>query len=292
MQIVDIIIDLHFTNFHTTTASKAVAGGHSMTITRQRDRLRHEAVDHPDGADLGRPRHADGRAAAALLAPRRPRYRRHRYPQESASARRGPVGLLHARCCCHLGTTLYCGKVFYRVTEAALPTLRVVPNPRVAQFARVEAIGWTLPIDDTSFRIYVAGRVKTSGDIGRMRSRFNEKFCWGMTENAVEFEAGSFIREARRRRDRRNPDGEKPWSISRHRPLADIGLHHDGGDTARHIFPGRLSPRAAWPNGSPSFLLTVSIGIFNLCRLQRPRLRLPICALRHGDQDESRPKTG
>ena len=30
------------------------------------------------------------------------------------------------------------GKLFYRVTEAALPTLRVVPNPRVAQFARVE----------------------------------------------------------------------------------------------------------------------------------------------------------
>ncbi len=30
------------------------------------------------------------------------------------------------------------GKIFYRVTEAALPTLRVVPNPRVAQFARVE----------------------------------------------------------------------------------------------------------------------------------------------------------
>ncbi len=29
------------------------------------------------------------------------------------------------------------GKTFYRVTEAALPTLRVVPNPRVAQFARV-----------------------------------------------------------------------------------------------------------------------------------------------------------
>src|SRR5204862_6836826 len=52
------------------------------------------------------------------------------------------------------------GRVFYRVTEAALPTLRVVPNPRVAQFARVESIGWTLPIDDTSFRIYVAGRVK------------------------------------------------------------------------------------------------------------------------------------
>ena len=74
------------------------------------------------------------------------------------------------------------GKVFYRVTEAALPTLRVVPNPRVAQFARVESIGWTLPIDDTSFRIYVAGRVKKSGDIGRMRSKFNGKFWWDMTE--------------------------------------------------------------------------------------------------------------
>ena len=41
------------------------------------------------------------------------------------------------------------GKRFYRVTEAALPTLRVVPNPRVAQFGRVESIGWVLPIDDT-----------------------------------------------------------------------------------------------------------------------------------------------
>ena len=77
------------------------------------------------------------------------------------------------------------GKVFYRVTEAALPTLRVVPNPRVAQFARVESIGWTLPIDDTSFRIYVAGRVEESGDIGRMRSKFNGKFWWDMTRTGA-----------------------------------------------------------------------------------------------------------
>ena len=62
------------------------------------------------------------------------------------------------------------GKVFYRITEAALPTLRV------------ESIGWTLPIDDVSFRIYVVGRVKRSGDIGRMRSKFNGKFWWDMTE--------------------------------------------------------------------------------------------------------------
>jgi phenylpropionate dioxygenase-like ring-hydroxylating dioxygenase large terminal subunit len=74
------------------------------------------------------------------------------------------------------------GKLFYRVTEAALPTLRVVPNPRVARFARVESIGWVLPIDDTSFRIYVAGRVRATGDIGRMRSKFAGRFWWDLTE--------------------------------------------------------------------------------------------------------------
>jgi phenylpropionate dioxygenase-like ring-hydroxylating dioxygenase large terminal subunit len=74
------------------------------------------------------------------------------------------------------------GKTFYRVTEAALPTLRVVPNPRVAQFSRVESIGWVLPIDDASFRIYTAGRVKSTGDLGRVRSKFNGKDWWDMSE--------------------------------------------------------------------------------------------------------------
>lgn len=74
------------------------------------------------------------------------------------------------------------GKTFYRVTEAALPTMRVVPNPRVAQYARVESIGWVLPIDDTTFRIYVAGRVKEPGALGRMRSKFNGKFWQDMSE--------------------------------------------------------------------------------------------------------------
>ncbi|WP_316187995.1 MULTISPECIES: aromatic ring-hydroxylating dioxygenase subunit alpha [unclassified Bradyrhizobium] len=74
------------------------------------------------------------------------------------------------------------GKLFYRIAQAVLPTLRVVPNPRVAEFARVESIGWVLPIDDTSFRIYVAGRAKNPGDTGRMRSKFNGKFWWDMTE--------------------------------------------------------------------------------------------------------------
>jgi phenylpropionate dioxygenase-like ring-hydroxylating dioxygenase large terminal subunit len=67
------------------------------------------------------------------------------------------------------------GKTHHRVTEAVFPTLRVVPNPRVAKYTRVESIGWTLPIDDTHFRIYVAGRVTEPGELGRFRSTMNGK---------------------------------------------------------------------------------------------------------------------
>jgi phenylpropionate dioxygenase-like ring-hydroxylating dioxygenase large terminal subunit len=74
------------------------------------------------------------------------------------------------------------GRVHYRITEAALPTLRVVPNPRVAQYSRVESLGWTLPIDDTHFRIYVAGRVKEKGELGKKRSRMNGKLWSELTE--------------------------------------------------------------------------------------------------------------
>lgn len=58
------------------------------------------------------------------------------------------------------------GKRFRRVTEVAMPTLRVVPNPFAAAFNQpVESLGWVLPIDDTHYRIYTAGRVTHSGDL-------------------------------------------------------------------------------------------------------------------------------
>ena len=73
---------------------------------------------------------------------------------------------------------------FRRVTEAVLPTLRVVPNPRVGAVRHAsKSIGWVLPIDDTHFRIYVAGRVQAEGrarphalalqrqDLGRAHAR-------------------------------------------------------------------------------------------------------------------------
>lgn len=74
------------------------------------------------------------------------------------------------------------GRVHRRVTEVVMPTLRVVPNPRVAKYGKVESIGWVLPIDDTSFRIYVAGRVTQKGELSRFRSKMNGKFWWDLSE--------------------------------------------------------------------------------------------------------------
>lgn len=68
------------------------------------------------------------------------------------------------------------GRSFRRVTEAALPTLRVVANPQVGdRFGMVESIGWTLPIDDTHYRIYVAGRVREKGELKKFKSKYNGK---------------------------------------------------------------------------------------------------------------------
>ena len=81
----------------------------------------------------------------------------------------------------HSARKLEDGRIHYRASEAVMPTLRVIPNPRVAQYCRVEAIGWILPIDDTHFRIYVAGRVKEKGEMGKGRSRMNGKLWKDLT---------------------------------------------------------------------------------------------------------------
>ncbi len=78
--------------------------------------------------------------------------------------------------------TLDDGSTFRRVTEACIPTLRVVPNPRVGQYARVESIGFVLPIDDTSFRIYTVARVRTPGELTGFRSRQNGKLWHELSE--------------------------------------------------------------------------------------------------------------
>lgn len=67
------------------------------------------------------------------------------------------------------------GTVHRRVTEAVLPNVRLVANPRVDQYERCSLVGWVLPIDDTHFRIYTAGRVQEPGALSKIRSRMNGK---------------------------------------------------------------------------------------------------------------------
>ena len=87
------------------------------------------------------------------------------------------------------------GHTLRRVSEAALPTLRVIPSPRVGEvggYGRVESIGWVLPMDDTSFRIYVAGRVRERGELRRMRSRLNGKLWEELSEAEHQVFPGDF----------------------------------------------------------------------------------------------------
>jgi nitrite reductase/ring-hydroxylating ferredoxin subunit len=74
------------------------------------------------------------------------------------------------------------GKTFRRISEAGLPTLRVIPSPRVGRYGRVESLGWILPMDDHHFRIYVVGRVRQPGELAQMRSRLNGKLWEELTE--------------------------------------------------------------------------------------------------------------
>jgi len=74
------------------------------------------------------------------------------------------------------------GRMLRRISEAGLPTLRVIPSPKLSRFERVESLGWVLPIDDHRFRIYVVGRVREKGELSRMRTRMNGKLWEEMTE--------------------------------------------------------------------------------------------------------------
>jgi phenylpropionate dioxygenase-like ring-hydroxylating dioxygenase large terminal subunit len=88
--------------------------------------------------------------------------------------------------------TMADGRIFHRITEAAVPTLRVVPNPRVGTYGMVESIGWVLPMDDTSYRIYTAGRVTEKGGMTKFRSRFNGKAWAELTEEEHQRYPGDY----------------------------------------------------------------------------------------------------
>ena len=84
------------------------------------------------------------------------------------------------------------GRRLDRITEVVLPTLRVVPDPRLDHYGPASSIGWVLPIDDTSFRIYTAGRVREPGELSRQRSRFGGKTWFELTEDEHQRMPGDF----------------------------------------------------------------------------------------------------
>jgi len=74
------------------------------------------------------------------------------------------------------------GQVHRRITETMAPTLRVVASPRVEHYGPCTMIGWVLPMDDTHFRIYSAGRVTEPGALSRLRARLNGKAWQELSE--------------------------------------------------------------------------------------------------------------
>lgn len=82
--------------------------------------------------------------------------------------------------------------VHRRITEAILPTIRAVASPRAEQEGPCSLLGWVLPIDDTSFRIYSAGRVRERGALAKIRSHFNGKLWSELTEEEHRRYPGDF----------------------------------------------------------------------------------------------------
>jgi nitrite reductase/ring-hydroxylating ferredoxin subunit len=74
------------------------------------------------------------------------------------------------------------GREHRRITEAVLPTIRAVCSPRATVDGPCTLLGWVLPIDDTSFRIYSAGKVTQAGTLKTIRSHFNGKLWQELTE--------------------------------------------------------------------------------------------------------------
>jgi len=82
--------------------------------------------------------------------------------------------------------------VHRRITEAVLPTVRAVASPRAEVDGPCSLLGWVLPIDDTTFRLYSAGRVTEVGALARIRSHFNGKLWHELSEEEHQAFPGDY----------------------------------------------------------------------------------------------------
>lgn len=69
------------------------------------------------------------------------------------------------------------GRRLQRVTEAVFPNLRVVPDPK-GTLGPCDVLGWVVPCDDTSFKIYTLFRATSPDRLSEMRTTFGGK-RWG-----------------------------------------------------------------------------------------------------------------
>lgn len=107
------------------------------------------------------------------------------------------------------------GKRLRRITEVLMPTLRIVPSPRLDP-GRCGLIGWVLPIDDTHFRIYSVGRVKERGDLQKIRSRMNGKLWEELTEDEHQAMPGDY--------EAQKSQGDITWHSHEHLATSDKGI--------------------------------------------------------------------
>jgi nitrite reductase/ring-hydroxylating ferredoxin subunit len=61
------------------------------------------------------------------------------------------------------------GKLFHRVTAVMVPNLRIVANPFVKRYGRTDSVAWTLPIDDTTTKIFTLYRTPRGERVSRAR---------------------------------------------------------------------------------------------------------------------------
>jgi phenylpropionate dioxygenase-like ring-hydroxylating dioxygenase large terminal subunit len=76
--------------------------------------------------------------------------------------------------------TLPDGKLFHRVTEVQMPNLRIVANPRVKRYGPSDSVAWTLPIDDTTTKIFTLYRAPRGERFER--GKMNGKLWEELTE--------------------------------------------------------------------------------------------------------------
>ncbi|MEQ8345000.1 MAG: Rieske 2Fe-2S domain-containing protein [Sneathiellaceae bacterium] len=133
------------------------------------------------------------------------------------------------------------GKRLRRITEANVPTLRVVPSPRLDPAGPCTLVAWVLPMDDTSFRIYTVGRVQAKGDLQKIRSRMNGKLWEELADDEHRDFPGDY--------EAQKSQGDITWHSHEHLALSDRGIAMlrrfmrrqvrivaDGGDPAGTAF--------------------------------------------------------